>query len=96
MGQTIRTACSVAERNTDHIEEILLRPDPLGYDDTDPNIKAVQKELRAIYQNMIRPVEKQFRYADLRRHTMSGMVSAGLPERSRVVSRPSGKCSLRF
>lgn len=49
-----------------------MKVDPKGYDETNPNTQLVLQKLRQIYHQKIRPVEKKFHYADLRRHVMSG------------------------
>lgn len=62
------------KRNRDHFDEILLRPDPHGYDDNSQSTHEVLQSLRQIYHDKIRPLEEHFHYADLQRHVMSGKV----------------------
>lgn len=63
------------KRNRDHFDEILLRPDPYGFDDNSQSTHQVLQTLRQIYHEKIRPIEEHFQYADLRRHVMTGKIT---------------------
>lgn len=61
-----------SKRSRQHFDEILFRPDAHAYEENNPQTQQVLQKLRQIYHQKIKPVEKKFHYADLRRHVMSG------------------------